>query len=172
MTLGVFGRPTSQRTQETDRLEARQERIGAAPRRDKVRKCRQPELPAEFERHVEPAVVGTVGAGDRIVGAGDARILQAKIQPIAGHRLELGAEARAYEVAEQAPFRFVSVTRLRRIIGVRRIIGWAIGHPAPYKAPAVIRYPLYDLPTSRVAPADMGSMGAAGIPVANVIKIR
>ena len=56
--------------------------------------------------------------------------------------------------------------------GVRRIIGWSIGHATPNKAPAVVRYPLHDLPTSRVAPADMGSMGAAGVAVANVVKIR
>ena len=70
------------------------------------RQSPQPDLAAGFERQVEPARLGIVGARDRIVGAGDARILQAEVQPVAGHGLELGAEAGSYEVAEQAPFRF------------------------------------------------------------------
>ena len=68
----------------------------------------QPDRAAGFERQVEPARAGIVGARDRIVGAGDARILETEIQPVAGHGLELGAEAGSDEVAEQAPFRFVA----------------------------------------------------------------
>ena len=63
------------------------------------------------------------------------------------------------------PARFV-------LIALRRLIGWSIGHATPNKAPAVVRYPLHDLPASRVAPADMGAMGAAGVANANVVKIR
>src|SRR6202795_830967 len=105
MTLGLFGRLTSQRSQKANRREARQERIGAAPRRDKLRQFPQPDRAAGFKRQVEPTRAGTVGAYDRIVGAGDARILKTKIQPVAGHGLELGAEAGTNEVAKQAPFR-------------------------------------------------------------------
>src|SRR5258707_10044874 len=165
MTLGLFGRFTSQRSQKADRREARQESIGAAPRPDKLRQFPQPDRAAGFERQVEPARAGAVGAYDRIVGAGDARILKTKIQPVAGHGLELGAEAGTNEVAEQAPFRLGLIP-----ITLRRLIGWSIGHAAPNKAPAVIRYALHDPPAPRIAPADMGSIGAAG-PI-NILKIR
>src|SRR5258705_6569660 len=166
MTLGLFGRLTSQRSQKTDRREARQERIGAAPRRDKLRQSPQPDRAAGFERQVEPARAGIVGAGDRIVGAGDAGILQAEVQPVAGHGLELGAEAGPYEVAEEAPFRFGSAL----VTGLRPVIGWSIGYASPDKTPAVVRHPLHDLSAPRVAPADMGSVGAARVVI--IVKFR
>src|ERR1700756_1866115 len=148
MTLGLLVDSHRQRSQKADGREARQERIGTAPRPDKSRQSPQPDRAAGFERQVEPARLGIVGAYDRIVGAGDARILQAKVQPVAGQGLELGAEAGSYKVAEKAPFRLGFV-----LITLRRIIGWSIRYATPNKAPAVIRHPLHDLPAPRIAPA-------------------
>src|SRR6185295_13170436 len=145
------------RSQITDRREARQERIGAAPRADEFRQSAQPDRAAGFERQVEPARLGIVGAGNRIVGAGDARILQAEVQPVAGHGLELGAEAGSDEIAEQAPFRLRSAP----VAGLRSVKAWSIGYAAPDQAPAVVRHPLHDLPAARIAPTDMGSVRAA-----------
>src|SRR4051794_16051310 len=106
----VATRSVGQRSQKTDRREARQECISAAPRPDKSRQSPQPDPATGFERQVEPARTGIVGACDWIVGSGDARILQAKLQPVAAHGLELGAEAGPDEVPQQAPFQFVPIT--------------------------------------------------------------
>src|SRR5437588_1622713 len=160
---GVFKR-SHRRPQETDRREAWQERIGAAPRRDESWQSRQPDGSAGFERQVEPAAVEIISTYDRIIGSGDARILQAKVQPIAGHGLELGAEARPDEVAQQAPSGFVQNT------SARPIIGRSIGYATPNKTPTVIRDPLHDLAASRVAPPDMGSIGTAAFAI--IVEIR
>jgi len=110
-----------QGAQITDRGDAGQERIGAAAGLDKPRQAAQTDRFARLQRQVEPARVRLVGAQQGIVGAGDTGILQAKVQPVARHRLELRAEIGAEETAEQAALFGAVKFRFREITG-RKLI--------------------------------------------------
>src|SRR6202008_926568 len=91
----------AERTEIADRRDAGQESVGPAPGANKARQTSQSEGVARFEHDVEPAGFASVGADQGFVGAGHARILQADIDPIGTHRLELGPETGTDEIAEQ-----------------------------------------------------------------------
>ena len=73
----------------------------------------------EPERRLQRIVV----AHQRIVGPGDARVLEAEVDPVVLERFELGAEIRAQEVAQQPAG--------LAVVGTLRVVRRAVGHPAP-----------------------------------------
>src|SRR5205807_1659174 len=103
-------------------------------------------------RHVKPAGLSFVTTHYRIVRSCNSRILQAEVQPVAAHGLELRAEARPDEVAQQPPF---------FIVMRGGIIGRSIRHAAWHQTPAVVGHPLHDLSTSRITTPDVSAVGTA-----------
>ena len=170
MLVGLRG----QRSQIADRREARQERIGAAPRRDELRRYRAariapPDLSGRSNQLVPESLAPVIGSLEPVM-RGSCRPRFSQSQDMASNwaprlaPMKLPSRPCSGSGFEFVPLGFVVIT-------LRRIIKWSIRHATPNKAPAVVRYPLHDLPASRVAPADMGAMGAAGVANTNVVKI-